>query len=221
MALASFSRVKKRVIQLLGANNSDYVDYVDGQMGAFPYDQELIDAALEADAQLVTEAYFPHPTLSTSFYTTVSGLANGAALPGFLGRTGKVELKNAGGVWELGTEAQSIDDINNLIRYGASYLGAGNYEGMYKLDGSGYIYHTSNEARVAYPVYTKTSALQSLDMHESALIAGTLMMLYKFGSPFHSEAGAQFYMQFFENQKQKIALNHDLDEVPAMQGGNG
>ena len=53
MALASFSRVKKRVIQLLGANNSDYVDYVDGQMGAFPYDQELIDAALEANANEV------------------------------------------------------------------------------------------------------------------------------------------------------------------------
>jgi hypothetical protein len=219
MALADFTRVKKRIIQILGANDTAYGATVSGNMGAFPYDQEITDACLESDAMICTESYFAHPTLGTRFHSTSGTLANGDALPEFIGRHGKVELQDSDGNWGPGAPADSKDSVVNLVRYGTGFLGgAENIEGLYFID-RGYIFHSSTGARVKYPAYTKTASLQSLDMHEQALIAGALMMLYKHGSPLHSEPNSAFYGQFFEKQKERILMNQDLEETPTT-GGN-
>lgn len=203
MATANFERVKKRVIQILGANASGYSDTVDGEMDAFAYDQEIIDAALEADARLITEGYFYNPTLASAFETVSGELDSGATIPQFYGLMQAVELKDDG-VWTDGIPAQSKADVIQLNRYGAAYLGAENIAGWFFVEGTT-IFHTSEKARVTYPSYTKTADLQALEMHETAIIAGTLSILYKPGSPFHSEANWQHYSALFEQQVARIA----------------
>lgn len=202
MALASLTRVKSRVIQILNANRAAYAATIgtgNNGIGAYKSDVEINDAVLEADALVITDGYFQGvQSLRKRFFVTSTNLLSGAQLPEFTGIIGKAEYSPNGSFWFASNEADSKTDVLGGS-LGNGYVGANTFIGHHFFE-EGYVYHTSPFFRIEYPSYTKTTDLQSLDAHESALVAGALMLLYK-ESSLHS---ADYYGKLFFDLLEKI-----------------
>lgn len=97
MALADIEVVKKRLIALLNANQSAYVSSVSGDVGAFPYDEEITEAVLEADNNVCVNGYFAsaNDALSNRFNTTSGPLGSKDNVPFHHGALAKTEVSKA------------------------------------------------------------------------------------------------------------------------------
>lgn len=205
MAIADLTRVKKRVIQILGANRAAYsagVGTGNSGIGAYRNDDEISDACFEADSMVIVQGYFASRlSLRNRFFKTSSPLAHGDPLPEFAGLIGTVEYTADGTNWRQSMAAASKQDIIALARPGtATYVGAGSSAGHHFIE-DGAIYHTSKQVRVKYPEYNRTtSALQSYVAHEPAIISGALMLLYKESS----QHAADYYAGIFSAQIEAI-----------------
>lgn len=95
--LADIDIVKKRVISILNANPTKYVSTVSGDVGAFPSDQEITDAVLEADEFVCVSGYFQsvNDALSNPFAVTSGPLADQDQVPWHHGNLNKVEVSKA------------------------------------------------------------------------------------------------------------------------------
>lgn len=184
MALATLANVLPRVISILGAKPGAWGATVSGDVGAFPSDTEINNAALEADEWVVTQGYFQsvNDALSSGFETTATGLMNGGNVPFHHGKAVKVEVSQDNTTWNANTaEAAHIDDIKNA-RANEALIGDGYFDHLYKIDG-GDIWMTAPYARVTYPVYTRTSVLQANQNEESLVVFRTVAILAKNASP--------------------------------------
>lgn len=203
MALADLSRVKKRFIQILGANRLAYANTIgtgNAGIGSVRYDQELTDILLEADALVITEGYFQSlMSLRNRFLTVSANIANGDKLPEFVGIIGKSEYSIDGVTWYLSQDAVSKEDVINAARLGTGYTSAADFAGHHFFE-EGYAFHSSPYFRVEYPNYTKTTALQSLEVHEPLVISGGLMLAYK-DSSIHA---ADYYQNLFHSLLERV-----------------
>lgn len=149
-------------------------------IGAFPFDTEITDALIRADGLVITEGYFESEkaALRNRFLTASSNLVDGAKMPEFGGQIGKAEWSINGTDWFPSKEQESRDDVADANLRG-SYVGATAFYGMHHFDGTGYVYHSSPYFRFEYPVYVKTTVLQSLEQHEPLVINWALELLYK------------------------------------------
>jgi hypothetical protein len=258
-ALADLNIVKKRTIQILNANQSAYATTVSGSVGAFPYDQEIIDAIFESDEFICNYGYFQsaNDSLATPFNVTTAPLADQDPIPFHHGTITKAEvsintvtfstnasnvttttpahgwstgqlitvLATAGGLtaltnyyaivlstttikfatsltnalagtavsvtngttgtiiaWQLGVEAQSLDDVVNATAVGETYVGDGSFHFLYRPQ-DGNIYTPALYARCTFPEYVRTSALQSRQSEEFLVVCGAVKMLTKNASP--------------------------------------
>ena len=184
MALALIANVKSRVIAILNANPGVWSSSVSGTVGAFPSDSEIDLAALQADEWVATQCYFQsvNASLSRPFKTTTA-ISNGDSVPFHHGNVSQVELSPNNSTWDQGVMAQSRDDIVQAAAL-ETYFGTGAADFLYYLDPTdGHFYTTSPFARITYPIYTRTAALQC-DANEEALIADkAVSLLMKHASP--------------------------------------
>jgi len=183
MALALLSSVTTRLIQILNANRSSYSSSVGtgaSGKGAYPFQQEVVDAAIQADGLTISEGYFQSrkAALRNRFFVDSANLADGAKLPEFDGIIGKAEWSTDGVTWKPSQEAQSKDDVVQAKQVGAGYVGTAAFYGLHFFE-DGYIFHTSPFFRISYPAYTKTTALQANENHEPLIIAWACELLYK------------------------------------------
>lgn len=188
MALAVLDNIKKRVVRILNANPSAWTTTVSGESGAFPDNDEITAAILEADEMIVTKGYFQsvNPTLAQSFMVMGTNIASGAKVPFHYGkRYGKVELSADSGFSPavVGTEANSRDDITAIMALGSSYVQSGAFDHLYFIDGNGVFYHPATYGRLELPSFTRTSALQSFQSEESLIIATAVRLLTKHATP--------------------------------------
>lgn len=82
------------MVAILGANPGIWDSQVSGEVGAFPSDDELEAAALEADGLLITRGYFNsvNNTLAKPFFEASSPIASGQNVPAHYGQISKVEV---------------------------------------------------------------------------------------------------------------------------------
>lgn len=186
MALAALTDVKERVIAILNANPGVWSSSVSGNVGAFPTDDEMDAAALEADEWVATRGYFQsvNSSLADGFETVSASLNKGDDIPFHHGDISRVELDitGAGGWTDEVIQVNTKDDINELSANSA-YVGASSTnEYLYALD-NGRIYHNADFARVTYHLYTRTAALQCNQNEETLIIAKAISLLAKHASP--------------------------------------
>lgn len=83
MSLAALANVQKRVIQILNANQTAFSAAVSTSVGAFPYQEEIDLAILEADEWVCNNGYFQsaNDSLATPFIVTSAPLASGGDIP--------------------------------------------------------------------------------------------------------------------------------------------
>lgn len=182
MVLSLLATVKPPLIQILNANRASYSTSVGtgaNRMGAYPFDQELVDALLRADGHIITEGYFHSKmSLRKRFLTQSANIANGGQLPEFHGLIGKAEYSTDGAAWKPSVEA-ARDDVIGAAGQG-TYVGANSFVGNHFIDiQEGVAYHASPFFRIEYPSYTRTTVMQCLESHDAAIIAWALTFLYK------------------------------------------
>jgi hypothetical protein len=216
MALASLRRVKKRAIQILNANRGAYSDFVGtgaNRTGAYPFDDELTDAALEADGLVITEAYFQTDNLRSRFLETSGNLDSGANLEDFTGRIGKAQWSTNGNDWQDSELAKTKADVTQAVKLG-DYVSATAFQGLHFF-AEGCVFHTSPYFRFQYPFYSRRTILQAWDYHEPAIIAGMLKLLYKDSSVYNAE----YYSKIFDASLARIIAGAtNLPEVPMISG---
>lgn len=105
-------------------------------------------------------------------------------------------------VWVVGVEAAKRDDITNATAVGNAYVGANSFNFLYKVD-DGQIYTSATWARVVYPEYTRTSALQIRQSEEYLCICGAISMLTKNASP----APFEYYANEFQRGMQQLVTD--------------
>ena len=171
-----------RFISILGANRLAYAAVVgtgNAGIGAYKFQQELVDIMLDADSIVVTQGYFQsEQPLRNRFLTPSVNLPNGAKLPEFEGLIGKAEYSTDGINWLDSKEALAKQDVVGARAHGSGYISAAAFAGHHFIDGD-YVFHTSPFFRVEYPLYAKTTSLQCLVNHEPALISTALGLAYK------------------------------------------
>lgn len=84
--------------------------------------------------------------------------------------------------WQIGVEADSLDSVTNAIAVGDAYVGAGSFDFLYRPQ-DGQIYTPAAFARVTYPEYIRTSALQARQAEEFLVTCGAIRKLVKNASP--------------------------------------
>jgi len=211
MALALLANTSPRLIQLLNANRGSYSSSIGTGatgIGAYPFQQEIVDAQIEADGLLITQGYFQtaKSPLRNRFLTQSANLADGDKLPEFDGLIGKCEWSSNGSAWRASDLAKSKADVTEA-RQNGSYVGAAAFYGLHWFDEQeGYIFHTSPFFRLFYPSYTKTAVLQANENHVPAIIAGALMLLYKDSS----NAMHEFYTNLWEAMLARVVSSGAL-----------
>lgn len=208
MALALLASVLPRLQQLLNRNRLAYTTtgaQGGNAQGAFRFDQEIVDAAINADGHIITEAYFHAPTsLRKRFFVQSANLAHGEQLPEFKGLRGKAEWSTDGVTWSQSQDTMTADDVLDAVRSG-SYVSATAFRGRHFFDeSSAVILHTSPFFRFEYPAYTKTTVLQCLEQHESAIIARAISLLYKDSS----NVAFEWYSKIADAYEDRIISGH-------------
>lgn len=196
MATADIDTIRKRVVSVLNANPGTYSATVSGEVGAFPSDTEITEAIMEAEAEVVVEAYFQsiNPDLTAEFNTVSDNLSNGADVPFHHGEVSLVELSATGQrPWIVGVEAQSMDDITAAIAT-EGYVQNGAYDFIYKMFG-GQFFTPAAKGRLTYPLYergvrigpapdyTRTYYLQVDENETYLMVCTTIKNLVKNASP--------------------------------------
>lgn len=98
MALADLTTVKERLIALLNANPGTWSATVSGNVGAFPSNEEIQQACLEADSNVACQGYANsvNDSLANPFQVTTLPFSDRDNVPFHHGDLSKVELsKNA------------------------------------------------------------------------------------------------------------------------------
>lgn len=225
MALATLANLKPPLIQILNANRGSYSSSVGtgaDRMGAYPFDQEVVDALLRADGHVITEGYFlSKMALRDRFFVPSSNLANGDQLPEFQGLIGKCEYSLDGVTWSPSVESQSKDDVVGARASGAAYVGANAFAGQHFIDDAdGCVYHSSPFFRIEYPAYTRTTVLQANQGHDGAILAFAVAFLYKE----RSNAAFEYYKSLADDLLARIvngAMKLPAAIVKPMSGGAG
>jgi len=117
--------------------------------------------------------------------------------------------------WQIGVEAQSLDDVTNATAVGNTYVGTDAMDFLYRPQ-DGQIYTPATYARVTYPEYTRTSALQCRQSEEFLVICGTVSMLVKNASP----APFAYYQGEFSRGIQQLITDGSYTEKPDAVGGD-
>lgn len=117
--------------------------------------------------------------------------------------------------WQIGVEAKSIDDVTNATAVGDTYVGAGAFDFLYRPQ-DGQIYTPATYARVTYPEYIRTSALQARQSEEFLIICGAVKMLTKNASP----APFQFYTGESMRGLSQLVTDGTYTEKPDTIGGD-
>ena len=182
MATAQLSNVLPRVIAILNANPGAWSPSVSGTVGAFPSDDEILAAVLEADEWVATQCYFQsaNGALAAPFATTTS-ISNGMPLPFHHGKVVTVELSNDNAAWHHGIEAASSDDIVNA-RAALAYVQPDAWNFLFSVANNEF-FTTAPYARVTYNIYQRTTALQCDQNEETLIIAKAVELLTKNASP--------------------------------------
>lgn len=122
MTPALLANVLPRVISVLGANPGAWSGVVSGSVGAFPDDDEILAATLEADGNLITKGYFQsvNDTLSQPFMQMGSPIARGEQVDFHYGHMGRVELSKATGEFvdanvNTGTDVITVSVTSPLV----------------------------------------------------------------------------------------------------------
>lgn len=184
MALALLANTSKRIVAILGANPGVWSGSVSTNVGAFPDDNEILAATLEADEWVATQGYFQsvNETLSDAFDTLSSNLVNGDNVPFHHGRISKVEVSQNGSTWTAAVvEAQHEDDILNA-NANETYVQGGAFDFLWKI-ARGRFWTTAPFGRITYPEYTRTSVLQCNKNEESLIVFRAVAILAKNASP--------------------------------------
>ena len=79
--------------------------------------------------------------------------------------------------WKPSIEQLSKDDVTGATQFGG-YIGENVFAGLHHF-GDGYVFHSSKSFRMYYPSYTRTTAMQILEQHESLAINWAMELLYK------------------------------------------
>ncbi len=109
-------------------------------------------------------------------------LLNGTVFDSTNGNPISLTLGNVIVGWQIGIEAKDLDAVTNAIAVGDTYVGAGSFDALY-IPTDGQIYTPAVYARVTYPSYTRTEALQCRQSEEFLVIATTVRLLVKNASP--------------------------------------
>lgn len=183
MALALLANTAPRIVAILGANPAIWSGTVSGDVGAFPDDDEILAATLEADEWVATQGYFNsvNETLADAFDTVSANLVNGDNVPFHHGKWSKVELSQNGTTWTAVATESKLDDILNATA-NESYIQSGAFDHLYAI-AKGRFWTTSPFGRVTYPEYTRTSVLQCNKNEESLIVFRAVAILAKNASP--------------------------------------
>jgi hypothetical protein len=182
MAVASVSRIRKRVIELLLAagRGNRYADAV-GDQKRYTVLQEITDAVVESDMQrcAVIISTVGHP-YRAAFMTPTANLASGDFItPAGIAQHGKVEIDpTGGGTFKAGRLAKSHDHLLEVIHHPALFP---NSKRWYWIEDS-CIEHSGSAAKVWYPSFTKTdAACQAHELYTPGVMCGAIALLRKDG----------------------------------------
>lgn len=181
MAVASISRIRKRVIALLLAHprGGYYTDNVGGK-STYASLQEITDAVVDADMNVCLAILdTPGHPYASGWQVASSNLASGDFLPPFIGAHGRVIIDPTGtGTFKRAVLARSADEMAEVVNNPTLYP---NCKLFYFIEGN-CIEHSGSAARVYYPSFSKTdAACQAHELYTSAVLAGALALLYKDG----------------------------------------
>jgi hypothetical protein len=191
IGVADISFIRIQIIEKLLLNRSSrYTDALDGSDSEFAVKQEITDNILLADEILVSDILnTPGHGWRQRFMQFSADLASGAAVPDTIGGYGDVKVKN-GSTYTFGLAAKSREEILRMIAYPSLYPSAGQF---YFIE-DGIVYTPADKAQVQYAYFTRTSACQSPQTAEAALIYGGLMICEKrdAASPLFQKYGQLF-----------------------------
>lgn len=117
--------------------------------------------------------------------------------------------------WQIGVEAASLDDVTNATAVGNAYVGTDAFDFLYRPQ-DGQIYTPAQYARVTYPEYIRTSALQARQSEEFLIICGAIKMLTKNASP----APFSYYLNESIRGLQALVMDGSYTQNPDSSGGD-
>jgi hypothetical protein len=199
MSLALLANTAPRIISILGANPGVWSTTVSGKVGAFPADNEITAAQLEADEWIATQCYFQsyNRSLRQPFLTTAT-IVNRDPIPQFHG--GALALVEYSGDNVNWFPAQKEDAKDVIAAFGLEgYVQTGAYDHLYAIN-EGKFLSTASYNRITYPVYTRSSVLQCNKNEESLIVFRSVAILAKNASP----ALFAEYDQKAETERQRI-----------------
>lgn len=196
----SLQTVEKRVIAILlaGPRTDPYSDTVLGSngqpaTGRYQSDEEIERGCLESDSRVVTAIIETegHPS-APLYYTTSGTLLNGAAITGHVGVNALVKVNGI-----PARAAKNMDQMLEVIANPTMYPVASRW---FYIFGT-ILLHNGTGATVTYPTFAFTSACQSPDAYESAVVCGAVALLSKDGaaSDFYS-----YYANLYARQEAAI-----------------
>lgn len=182
MALALLANTSKRIVSILGANPGVWSGNVSGNVGAFPSDDEILAATLEADEWVATQGYFQsvNQTLAKPFETVSGNLGHNDPLPFHHGKWSLVELSANEVTWVVGIRTDRDAIINAVAT--ESYIQTGAFDHLYAID-DGQFFTTQNFGRITHPAYVRTNVLQCDKNEESLISFRSVAILAKNASP--------------------------------------
>lgn len=186
--------VAKRVIELLlAAGRASRYTAVAGDNARYAVTQEILDAILEADANVCRAiCETPGHSFASTFLTDTDALESGEEVPGFAG--GIVDVKVDGTSARL---ASSRGEILEVAANSALYPDIG---GWYFVENS-ILFHTGTGGVVRHAAFSMTDACQAHESYRSAVVAGAVMLLAKDGG---DPAFYQHYVGIFAQQERAI-----------------
>ena len=207
MALTDTTRVTKRVDAILLASPlatpySGSVLKVNGQPNTarYPSNDEILDAILEADAVVCTTIIqAPGHPFAATFFVTSSALANGDAVPAHVGVDGVNIVVDD-------IAARSANSRNEILEIRANAILYPDAAAWYWLE-QGVLWHTGTSATIDYPDFSISTACQSPDNYEAAVIAGAVSLLMKDGG---SSDYYSYYTELFAKQIALIAQQETI-----------
>lgn len=194
MAVTSLTVVKKRVISILMANRlSPYAGTIPTPPSNSRYQSttEIEEAALEADAVIcLARMDTPGDPYRATWMSVSTPLASGQLIPAHTGAVGGVEV-SVSDEYAPARFTSSKAEILAMQKHSTLYPNAERWAFVE----DGILYHNGQFGRAWRSTFTKTSACQSPETDELAVICGTVASLTKDGSvtpEIYSQCAAYF-----------------------------
>lgn len=177
--------------------------------------QEVKDFVLLADEQVIQDILStPGHGWRSGFMVQSSALNSGDFLPNFIGKIGDVSVA-VSSVYKPSTPAKSREEILRMIEFPSLYT---NKRFHYCQDGM--VYTPGDSFKAWYPAFTRTSACQSPQTAEAALIYGAIEIAEKINSEtefFKKYSGLfQVARQYVRDEK-IIPPQEELERMLAVQ----